>query len=542
MWKLSEDAQSEAHELYSLLHRPVLFRSPRSARSVIERLVSRGEAGAIPAIAGALFTRSLHADAVVGISQLLSQVPSKELIHLGGVLGWSYGWYISESWSNLAPAQVEDVAGKTSQRTYILGLLSFHHNGFVRYEAVKLLAQVDDGDELRYLLIRQNDWVDPISSDAKAFVRERLTLRYLEHFTREVPLVVHLLKYRRRDLSGVVTAFVELLVQPDQSSLLEKVLRSNDRESCRCVADLALEIGGSHRERVVRIGIQSSDPVLRLHCSRAVGGVLRKDEAIQVCDRLLRDSFMPVRREAYLLRTSSLPGSADATWRECLFDKSRSLRELARFHLRDTETDVAEVYRQALSIDPSSLRAISGIAETGDESDLPALRESLASPLASMRAEAIRGIGRIGSEEVVTALAGYLTDESPRVAREASRQLQPHASQLGPEFLLNLLSTDVPEHAGPCILRMVFDLGRWPGFPYLIHAAVMENASIASYAEKLIELWLTPPRSCRVFTQPTEHQRQQILAALETAKGKIRSEFLSHLTEWLRTYKLVLTD
>lgn len=71
--------------------------------------------------------------------------------------------YCHDAFYNIRPEQVQSIARDEATRTAVLGVLSNHHNGYVREEAVRLLSQVTDGSELPYLLVRQNDWVAPIS-------------------------------------------------------------------------------------------------------------------------------------------------------------------------------------------------------------------------------------------------------------------------------------------------------------------------------------------------------------------------------------------
>ncbi|HAY81485.1 MAG TPA: hypothetical protein DCY79_16900 [Planctomycetaceae bacterium] len=117
--------------------------------------------------------------------------------------------------------------------------------------------------------------------------------------------------------------------------------------------------------------------------------------------------------------------------------------------------------------------------------------------------------------------------------------VQPHAARLGAEYLASLITADTPEHGGRSILRMVFEIGKWQSLPVLVRAAAMNvHAEIAFYAERLIELWFTPPRSVRVFTRPTESQRKQLVDSLAAARQEMRPEFLADISKWLKTYHL----
>src|SRR5579872_1118675 len=98
----------------------------------------------------------------------------------------------------------------TPTRSSMLGYASFHRNGYVRHEAIRLLAQIEDGSELPFLLIRQNDWVQPIAGEARTAVESRLTEAYLPNFVKNFALVVRLLGFSRHELAGEVRHVIEL--------------------------------------------------------------------------------------------------------------------------------------------------------------------------------------------------------------------------------------------------------------------------------------------------------------------------------------------
>jgi hypothetical protein len=207
------------------------------------------------------------------------------------------GWYISDAWDKLSPKAVSALLIDPETQTAILGLLSFHRNGYVREEAVRLLASVNDGTELPFLLIGQNDWVDVIGVEAQLAVSERLRPAYLPFFVHNLPLVLHLLDFRRRDLSPLVRKVVEMLVRPQHDALLAEVIGASNRYVCRKVVQIALDVPADHAASVVRHGLASADVVVRLASAQRIQQTLSGEELRQAIGLLQQDPFMPVRRE-----------------------------------------------------------------------------------------------------------------------------------------------------------------------------------------------------------------------------------------------------
>ena len=172
--------------------------------------------------------------------------------------------------NGLTPADVHGLITEEPTRTSVLGLLSFHRNGYVRHEAVRLLAQSHDASELPYLLIRQNDWVEPIRADARRAVQARLDEGHLSDFVTNLSLVIHLLAFQRQDHGDVVRRVIGMLVQPQHDKLLTRAIRSPAPMVRRGVVRLALDSEGEHRPRVVELALSSTDGVIRLWGSRHV--------------------------------------------------------------------------------------------------------------------------------------------------------------------------------------------------------------------------------------------------------------------------------
>lgn len=543
MQQVSEATQRLLQRLFDLMGRASWF-SPRDRDAEIVRLLNQiadqGEPGAIVGAAGCLFspTVEVRTAASRAIHCLLGQSPPEQLLHLGDVLGGPYGWYISDGWKRLEPADLRAWIGEESTRTSVLGLLSFHHNGYVRQAAVRLLAQVHDGSELPYLLIRQNDWVEPIRADARGAVQARLNEAYVPHFVANLPLVIHLLAFRRSDHSDLVRRIVGMLVQPEHDVLLAQAIHSPGRAVRRSVVRLALEAEKEHRPRVVAHALASPDGVVRLWGSRHVGSCFSGELLEGVLHSLSRDGFMPVRREALIVRAATSRDSGRKLWHQALLDGHQSMRELARFHLAKLgEVDWAGVYRQALMEQPDSLAALAGLGETGDSSDLTAIRTYLKSPLPSRRRAAVIACAQLGGENFVADLFECLQDASPAVVREVRKRLGAFASSLDGERLCRVVMEDDRPDVRATALRLIDALGKWRSLPWLIRASVHQDPPTAHLAQRLLTAWFTPPKCNRVFTRPSLLDQRAIAAALAKTREDMEKAFVrkleSYLGEWV---------
>ena len=225
IWSLSADARKCEQALYERNGKASIIANPQGTAALIRKLAAMEEPAAIPVIAGCLFStnKEIHDASAQGVSTLLNLVPASELSRLSEGLGRFYFGYVFGRWSKLKPREVKAYLSRT-QDIAVGNLLSLHKNGFIRQAAIRFLASVDTGQELRFLLIRQNDWVDSVCKQAKKFVLAKLKPDYLEHFGRETNLMFQLLECERRDLSEVVFRYIDLLIQPENQSHLQQAI------------------------------------------------------------------------------------------------------------------------------------------------------------------------------------------------------------------------------------------------------------------------------------------------------------------------------
>ena len=145
MWRLSEQAQDLVDRLHHVLSAaPWLDRAKydASVTVLIDQIRDQGEPAALAAVARCLLSssRSIRIAASRAIQRLMCLVAPEQLIHLNGVLGSSWGWYVSESWDRVAPENVSALLVDAGSRAAVLGLFCFHRNGYVRHEAVRLYS------------------------------------------------------------------------------------------------------------------------------------------------------------------------------------------------------------------------------------------------------------------------------------------------------------------------------------------------------------------------------------------------------------------
>ncbi len=255
------------------------------------------------------------------IHQIISELPPLDLATLdqrvrGSWTGYSY--YKLHNWQSLRPSDV----GRLTQSKFavsLVGLASSHHSGYVREAAVEELAAQRTGKELPFLLIRLNDWVSQVRDIAAKAVRARVEPTYAVHFLANISLVFRLQSCGRVD-KQFVDEICGLLKRAECKEVLQVGMASKDKAIRRISFQLAAEADPSTRTTIIRAVMTDPDPVARSWAVRHFLPDMTPDEVPNVIEPMLKDRYMPVRRDALWAIATKRPDLAAHPLRSALLD------------------------------------------------------------------------------------------------------------------------------------------------------------------------------------------------------------------------------
>jgi HEAT repeat protein len=471
------------------------------------------------------------------IHQIVSELNPNDLAALDQrSREWSeYSYYHLNSWQFLSPADVGRLA-KSKFATSLVGLVSFHHSGYVREAAVNELAAQSTGKELPFLLIRLNDWVVQVRTVAERAVRQRLSPKYAPHFLSNISLVSRLQMCGRLEKQLVDDVF-GLLKRPECEESLRACMTSNDRMIRRIGFQLSIESNRGACTVALQQMMADPDALLRLLAVRQILPRITPDDLLSVIEPMLKDPFMPVRREALWTLTVRRPDVARNPIRRALLDSHVSMREAARRYLQIA--DVAEArafYAETLKrcAEASFLGAICGLGESGNASDVCLLSDHFISPRTRIRAAAVYAVGKLDAPGNLDRLFGFLSDIKPSVSKQAMKALIPIAREIPLDDLEKLLMSSECHHVKRNALLLVLETGKWQKLPALLNACVNEDNKLANFATRTLENWITTYN--RSFAEPSIAEIGRIRLALEKAEGRLPSRAADELRDCLRIF------
>jgi HEAT repeat protein len=473
------------------------------------------------------------------VGHLLTKVQSSDYLQLDQACRneWSYESIAATPWSRLKPTEVKQFFSLPNPAA-VLGVATFHGNGFVRDAAVKEIAHINDGLELPFLLVRLNDWVGEVRESAVTAVLNRIRTDYGKHFFHHLPLVFRLRTCGRSQHEQIVAAVVGLLQAPDAAPLLKEGILSTDRWLRRECFRLAVSAKSAKSLNLLKECLLDADPIIRLWAAKDVLMRLKDAELRPLLPTLLSDPFMPVRCEALTNLSQRTSTDWSDAFRNALFDRHSSVRALARYWLRvqQPQVDFVSVYRQALGESPTARQraAIYGLGETGAPPDATAAVPFLKTHLVGLRKAAIRTLAALDCDRYVNQFIVALADEHPGISNEATRALAVKAHVIS-EQLRSLFRAELPRHVRKNLFRLLMSQPFWVRGIFLFEALRDRDADIVELGRRGFRNWLTRSRGMAVAPNPAE--LQQLGDSLKASAGMLAPHEVQELEFCLRTLK-----
>jgi HEAT repeat protein len=505
------------------------LRGSRDGAALLSKIGNSNEPAAIIDILP--FVLSKKSDvaiaAAVAVHKLVLGTTTKELIWLDCAIRQRspYSGNSFYEWHKMSPGQLDLLERFGDPSVSLLGMASFHQNGYVRQAAIDRLDLIASGAELPFLILRLNDWVPEVRGAAYEAIRSRLRPEYGRSFVINLALVSRLEEAGRTDHKAVLQAINDLLQTDECRTVLLDSLKSADRFIRRASFRLAMNSAGADLREVFKQALDDDDTVVRLWAAQKVSSAFAGAMLDDFLEVMRRDRFMPVRREALRLFVKRREDRAPEELRSALLDRHASMREEARYHLRTiAPIDVAAFYRQALLVGESTnlYPTICGLGETGSAADDRLILSYTLHRLGKVRGAAFRALAGLNGTAHVDLFCNALKDKVPQVSRQALRALADKTSYISGEKVWEIFDSSSHGHVKRNALSLLERLPKWDSIYYLVKAIGDPDEAVVDMSRFGIKRWLAGFN--RTFTLPSGGQVARLNTALEDCDDLLDEE------------------
>lgn len=296
----------------------------------------------------------------------------------------------------------------------LLGIASLNGVGRIREAAVVQLQQIRSERRIPYILLRLNDWVEPV---------RRAAINALQRIIKEEPAAAFLpytyifdwmSRVERTDLSAIRNQIADLLVAGCPKELLEGLDSRHKHVRLFCYDALTRK---EPDLLVLKKGLCDRSLAIRqkaFACLKQSPVVIQKQHMSVV----FGDPCPGIQCQAMMLIAENQWREFDELMRQNLLSRFASVRMTARYVLKKQGmTTFAHEYRRQISGGVITAGIISGLSETGDQEDVDTILPFVSDLRPKIRAAALAGVYRLDNKRAVNYLIEALKDPSAKVRR-----------------------------------------------------------------------------------------------------------------------------
>lgn len=291
-----------------------------------------------------------------------------------------------------------------------------HADGHLREHALRLTQERPGHLATALVLIRCDDWVEPVRRTAEARLRQIAAADPGELFAHLE--LLFLLLDRQRIRAGAWNSIIEpALSSPERSSERWRSLEGGSSRHRRFMCELILRADPHHAEALALRTLQHPDPVI------ATWGIreLPRLSGFRMNDTLLahalRHPHASVRAHALRARAHNPDETYRTLVKDCLFDSSASVRSVAAYACHTLGLTPKTYWREALDhdLEPNNRYALLGLSDSAEPGDLARIVPWLQHPTGELRCAALRAAVAAGIDDPASHLRDSLASPSSKV-------------------------------------------------------------------------------------------------------------------------------
>ncbi|MBU2969837.1 hypothetical protein KO527_10810 [Pseudoalteromonas sp. C2R02] len=413
---------------------------------------------------------------------------SKLITLLEKLIGKKPTQQINESKESTNNKKIEKLQ-KPESLSYLLKL-SEHWNGYKREEAVKKLCALNKSEAIPKLILRANDWVPEVRKAALESITSFASKNHAEAFVLYLPDLYHLRNCARNNHEDLINYIEQYLVTNTNSQFVIQGINNENELIARACITLCIDFELIDPVSIVKVGLQHNDIIVRAKSSY----LLRKLTGIEQVNALklaLKDSFMPIRREAFqiCLKTDESVSFIEPY----LYDRHSSIREIALKKLQLQSVDIPSIYEKSLKSSlVSKLKcSIWGLGFLKCKDISHHIFEFLQSPYPSVRKQSLSTLSNLYNEEFNLTLVKYLQDPSPAVCKEVTKLCDKQNIVFTASDLIKIMELAEYEHIISNSLAISKHINKWERFIFLLrlleHKALNSLIGVDKIREYLFE-------------------------------------------------------
>jgi HEAT repeat protein len=374
----------------------------------------------------------------------------------------------------------------------LYSIATLNRSGYVREKALKYLAETNNEKAIPFIVYRLADWVQVVRQTALKSIENFKKKEFINALVDNLTIFEWLQKVERTDLSSVHSNIMNFVVVENKQFVIDNFKAFTDRT--RIVIAKQLSTTTSIGLDDLKILLNDKHFLVR-NFALSHFDKLTKTEI----DKLLVDKSARVRLQT-LYNLKSQEDFLKVVF-PFLSDNSSSIREFARYTLKNSVSDFPTIYNDNLINKQNIIGSLSGLAETNGKNYVESIVPYLNDIKLKVRKIAFLALKQLDNEKAYDFALQNLDSEYVGIRNIII------------EYFTNTATTEVLQKARTTYSKGQFELkksmlklfnkvGKWTTIADIMIGTIDENENIRQLSLGYLQQWRN--KATTYFTQPKQ--------------------------------------
>lgn len=498
---------------------------------IISRLEEEKSLNDVPIVFWALLLNNerIKQKAVRVLNFSIKNLSTKKILSLDKIFrdrtsyNWSYNWK-KESIKSLLHDDISE-----EEKINIIGLATFHSSGYFREKALIELLKIDNPKILPFIIIRINDWVNPIQTKAINFIVDYINKANFTNIVENIYLLQHTEKYTRNNSGILLDKLNDLIESGNVNEEILTCVRSNNKYAREFSQNILIDKSMCDINQLVHIVLEEPDTNLRTKAIERIIPKLKDEELINIREKLLYDKSHKIRVRAITALYEIGYYTSYEDFEYALFDKAFSVREIARFYMKKLGfNQFIDLYKNRLSEEGYTDNTILGLAEVASKNEMEILKRYISIAKTNVVKKILKSLSELDFYTCEKEILTSLEDQRIGVSNQAKRLLVENRGMIDYEKVYQIYCNTNLEHVKSNTAFVLCNVGKWDALAYIIEMYSNKDKDISNIGNFALDKW--KGNYNKSFTKPSNNQYEKIYEALI----KYHKFMEEDIVEWIR--------
>ena len=391
----------------------------------------------------------------------------------------------------------------------ILAIASLNRSGYVREKAVKKLTETNNERAIQFIIYRLADWVQTVRDCALIGVQNFKKAEYINSLIDNLPLFEWLQKVERTNLSAIHADLMNFIVVQNKKYVVDNFTTFADKG--RLIIAKQISITEDVDLQDLKLLLQDKLFLIRDFALTNFNKLTQTE-----IDNLLKDKSAKVR--LHTLHNLQNQENFSKIIYPFLADNSVSIREFARYTLKNEISDFPSIYNSNLLENIKIIGSLCGLGETNGKQFIGTIEKYLMDRKSKVIKAAFLALKKLDTDKTYNFAyknlgCGYIGIRN-LVIEFLSVSATPEVLQKARDFYKN---GDIDLKKS--MLKLFSKIGKYSTIADLMLGTIDENENIRDLSVDYLSLWKI--NSARYFMQPSN-------ADIERANQIFRYAFEMH--------------